>query len=109
MLRLSIADVADHIERFEAIYRRAVLDPADGGRRADPDPPPPSDRHPQPDRTLQGSPHKKGQRINARANSYSRQPDYQDQYTVSAHALPGVSCPKWEVAGRSERPSSHPW
>ena len=98
MLRLSIADVADHIERFEAIYRRAVLDPADGGRRADPDPPPPSDRHPQPDRTLQGSPHKKGQRINARANSYSRQPDYQVSiYTAATHALPGVSSPNWEV------------
>jgi AcrR family transcriptional regulator len=31
MLRLSILDVADHIERFEAIYRQAVYDPADGG------------------------------------------------------------------------------
>jgi AcrR family transcriptional regulator len=31
MLRLSIADVADHIERFEAVYRLAVDDPADGG------------------------------------------------------------------------------
>jgi len=31
MLRLSIGDVADHIERFEAIYRHAVRDPADGG------------------------------------------------------------------------------
>jgi AcrR family transcriptional regulator len=31
MLRLSIVDVADHIERFEAIYRQAVRDPADGG------------------------------------------------------------------------------
>jgi AcrR family transcriptional regulator len=31
MLRLSIVDVADHIERFEAVYRQAVHDPADGG------------------------------------------------------------------------------
>lgn len=31
MLRLSIVDVADHIERFEALYRLAVHDPADGG------------------------------------------------------------------------------
>jgi AcrR family transcriptional regulator len=31
MLRLSIVDVADHIERFEAVYRRSVHDPADGG------------------------------------------------------------------------------
>jgi AcrR family transcriptional regulator len=31
MLRLSIIDVADHIERFEAVYRQAVHDPADGG------------------------------------------------------------------------------
>ena len=31
MLRLSIVDVADHIERFEAVYRLAVDDPADGG------------------------------------------------------------------------------
>jgi AcrR family transcriptional regulator len=31
MLRLSIADVAEHIERFEAVYRLAVDDPADGG------------------------------------------------------------------------------
>ena len=31
MLRLSIADVADHIERFEAVYRLALDDPADGG------------------------------------------------------------------------------
>ncbi len=31
MLRLSIIDVADHIERFKAIYMRAVHDPADGG------------------------------------------------------------------------------
>ena len=30
MLRLSIVDVADHIERFEAVYRQAVHDPADG-------------------------------------------------------------------------------
>jgi hypothetical protein len=30
-LRLSIVDVADHIERFEAVYRLAVDDPADGG------------------------------------------------------------------------------
>lgn len=31
MLRLSIVDVADHIERFKAAYRLAVHDPADGG------------------------------------------------------------------------------
>lgn len=31
MLRLSIVDVADHIERFKAVYRQAVPDPADGG------------------------------------------------------------------------------
>jgi AcrR family transcriptional regulator len=31
MLRLSIVDVADHIERFQAVYRHAVHDPADGG------------------------------------------------------------------------------
>jgi AcrR family transcriptional regulator len=31
MLNLSIADVADHIERFEAVYRLALDDPADGG------------------------------------------------------------------------------
>ena len=31
MLRLSIVDVADHIERFRAVYRHAVPDPADGG------------------------------------------------------------------------------
>ncbi|MGD0811820.1 MAG: TetR/AcrR family transcriptional regulator [Acidimicrobiales bacterium] len=31
LLRLSIVDVADHIERFEAVYRQAVHDPADGG------------------------------------------------------------------------------
>ena len=31
MLRLSIIDVADHIERFEAVYRLAVDDPGDGG------------------------------------------------------------------------------
>jgi AcrR family transcriptional regulator len=31
MLRLSVVDVADHIERFEAVYRLAVDDPADGG------------------------------------------------------------------------------
>src|SRR4029077_10133641 len=30
MLRLSIADVADHIERFKAVYQQAVSDPADG-------------------------------------------------------------------------------
>jgi AcrR family transcriptional regulator len=29
MLRLSIADVADHIERFQAVYRQAVHNPAD--------------------------------------------------------------------------------
>jgi AcrR family transcriptional regulator len=31
MLRLSITDVADHIERFKAVYQQAVHDPADGG------------------------------------------------------------------------------
>ncbi len=31
MLRLSIIDVADHIERFKAVYSQAVHDPADGG------------------------------------------------------------------------------
>lgn len=31
MLRLSMVDVAAHIERFEAVYRLAVDDPADGG------------------------------------------------------------------------------
>jgi AcrR family transcriptional regulator len=31
MLRLSIVDVADHIERFQAVYQQAVHDPADGG------------------------------------------------------------------------------
>lgn len=31
MLRLSIVDVADHIERFNAVYQQAVHDPADGG------------------------------------------------------------------------------
>jgi AcrR family transcriptional regulator len=31
MLRLSIVDVAYHIERFEGVYRQAVHDPADGG------------------------------------------------------------------------------
>jgi AcrR family transcriptional regulator len=31
LLRLSIVDVADHIERFKAVYRQAVADPADGG------------------------------------------------------------------------------
>src|SRR3984885_14310127 len=31
MLRLSIVDVADHIERFKAVYQHAVHDPADGG------------------------------------------------------------------------------
>jgi AcrR family transcriptional regulator len=31
MLRQSIVDVADHIERFESVYRQAVDDPADRG------------------------------------------------------------------------------
>ena len=31
LLRLSIVGVADHIERFEAVYKLAVDDPADGG------------------------------------------------------------------------------
>ncbi len=30
LLRLSIADVADHIERFKSVYGHAVYDPADG-------------------------------------------------------------------------------
>jgi AcrR family transcriptional regulator len=30
-LRLSIIDVADHIERFKDVYRQAAHDPADGG------------------------------------------------------------------------------
>jgi AcrR family transcriptional regulator len=31
LLRLSIVDVVDHIDRFESVYRLAVNDPADGG------------------------------------------------------------------------------
>jgi AcrR family transcriptional regulator len=31
MLRLATGDVADHIERFRAVYQHAVHDPADGG------------------------------------------------------------------------------
>ena len=31
ILRLSIVDVVDHIERFKAVYQQAVHDPADGG------------------------------------------------------------------------------
>jgi AcrR family transcriptional regulator len=31
MLRLATADVADHVERFMAVYRQALHDPADGG------------------------------------------------------------------------------
>lgn len=31
MLRLSIVDVADHIERFKDVYRQALHDPADRG------------------------------------------------------------------------------
>jgi AcrR family transcriptional regulator len=31
MLRLSIIDVTDHIERFKAVYQQAVHDPAAGG------------------------------------------------------------------------------
>ena len=31
MLRLSIVDVADHMERFKQVYRQSVHDPADGG------------------------------------------------------------------------------
>jgi len=31
MLRLAIGDVADHLERFIAIYQHALHDPADGG------------------------------------------------------------------------------
>src|SRR6266542_608706 len=31
MLRLATADVADHVERFLAVYRHALHDPADGG------------------------------------------------------------------------------
>jgi AcrR family transcriptional regulator len=31
LLRLATADVADHVERFMAVYRHALHDPADGG------------------------------------------------------------------------------
>ena len=31
MLRLATGDVADHVERFMAVYRHALRDPADGG------------------------------------------------------------------------------
>ncbi|MEU6848829.1 TetR/AcrR family transcriptional regulator [Actinacidiphila alni] len=31
MLRLATGHVADHVERFESIYRQAMSDPADGG------------------------------------------------------------------------------
>ena len=31
MVRLATADVADHVERFMAVYRHALHDPADGG------------------------------------------------------------------------------
>jgi AcrR family transcriptional regulator len=31
MLRMATADVADHVERFMAVYRHALHDPADGG------------------------------------------------------------------------------
>ena len=31
MLRLTTGDVADHVERFMAVYRHALYDPADGG------------------------------------------------------------------------------
>jgi len=31
MLRMATADVADHVERFMALYRHALHDPADGG------------------------------------------------------------------------------
>ena len=31
VLRLTISDVADHAERFSAVYRHALYDPADGG------------------------------------------------------------------------------
>ena len=31
MLRLTTAEVADHVERFEAVYRHALQDPADRG------------------------------------------------------------------------------
>lgn len=31
LLRLATADVADHVERFEAVYRHALHDPADRG------------------------------------------------------------------------------
>ena len=30
-VRLTISDVADHVERFMAVYRHALRDPADGG------------------------------------------------------------------------------
>jgi AcrR family transcriptional regulator len=31
MLRLATGDVADHVERFTAVYQHALADPADGG------------------------------------------------------------------------------
>jgi hypothetical protein len=31
LLRLATAEVADHVERFEAVYRHALEDPADRG------------------------------------------------------------------------------
>ena len=31
IVRLAISDVADHVERFMAVYRHALYDPADGG------------------------------------------------------------------------------
>jgi len=31
VLRLTISDVADHVERFMAVYQHALRDPADGG------------------------------------------------------------------------------
>jgi len=31
MLRLTVAEVADHVERFQAVYRHALPDPADRG------------------------------------------------------------------------------
>jgi hypothetical protein len=31
MLRLTVAEIADHVERFQAVYRHALPDPADRG------------------------------------------------------------------------------
>jgi excisionase family DNA binding protein len=41
--------------------------------------------------------HMEGEQLHAGNHSHPRQPDYRYGYTVAAHALPGVSCPKWEA------------